>query len=290
MEQRTLILADGRKLSWIECGDPGGRPVLYCHGFPSSGREALFADAEARGQGIRLVAPDRPGYGGSDLHPGRRIGDWPDDAAALLDHLDIDRAPILAMSGGAPYGLACVARLPMRFNAVVTVSGLGPLWRPEARQGMSAFSRLAGWLAVRWPALQAGLFHVIGGVLRLHPNALFGLIAAGLPAADRQVFRDRELRAIWQAALRAGLRQGARGAIDELRLFGLPWGFELDDLHAPVRIWHGDADTIVPPAHAGMLATTIPGAETRLHPGEGHFSLAVAHVRQILDDVVDAAR
>jgi PhoPQ-activated pathogenicity-related protein len=57
------------------------------------------------------------------------------------------------------------------------------------------------------------------------------------------------------------------------------WGWR--STGATASIHHGDADTTVPPQHARLYAKAIPGAQLRLHPGQGHFSIFPA-VREIL--------
>src|SRR2546425_12653883 len=62
---------------------PDGAPVLFFHGAPGSRLQCPDPDLP----GVRLVTMDRPGYGGSDPKPARRLVDWHDDVAAVLDHL-----------------------------------------------------------------------------------------------------------------------------------------------------------------------------------------------------------
>ncbi|MGX5657310.1 alpha/beta fold hydrolase, partial [Geodermatophilus nigrescens] len=66
-----LQLRDGRTLAYAEWGDPAGRPVLGCHGSPSSRLERHVEDPGAyRRWGIRFVVPDRPGFGRAGPPPG----------------------------------------------------------------------------------------------------------------------------------------------------------------------------------------------------------------------------
>src|SRR3954470_14650409 len=83
----SIRLADGRTLAYAEHGDPDGWPVLGCHGSPSSRLERHVEDGGAyRRWGVRFIVPDRPGFGRSDPHPGRRIIDWPGAARAPVLH------------------------------------------------------------------------------------------------------------------------------------------------------------------------------------------------------------
>jgi hypothetical protein len=64
---KTIKLSDGRTLAYLDIGDPEGRPLFYFHGGPGSRLEGLLYDQFNRQLGIRMIAPDRPGYGLSDF-------------------------------------------------------------------------------------------------------------------------------------------------------------------------------------------------------------------------------
>ncbi len=53
-------------------------------------------------RGARLISYDRPGYGGSDRRPGRRVADVAEDVARVADALGLDRFAVAGRSGGAP--------------------------------------------------------------------------------------------------------------------------------------------------------------------------------------------
>src|SRR4051794_36511529 len=114
-------------MAYAEWGDPEGWPVLGCHGSPSSRLERHVEDAEDyRRWGVRLIVPDRPGFGLSDPQPGRRVLDWPDDVRELVDDLGIERFAVLSLSGGAAYALACASVLGQRVRAVGVLGGAPP--------------------------------------------------------------------------------------------------------------------------------------------------------------------
>jgi pimeloyl-ACP methyl ester carboxylesterase len=108
------VRVDGRRLAYATYGDPDGRPVLVHHGSPGSRLVGQLLDGAARERGLRLVAPDRPGFGRSTHDPDRTIPDWPGDAAAVLDALGIERASVVGFSGGGPFALAVAAAYPDR--------------------------------------------------------------------------------------------------------------------------------------------------------------------------------
>ena len=110
---RDITLPDGRRLAYAEFGTPDGRPVLYFHGAPSSRLEPLLVGDDAwRANGLRVIAPDRPGVGLSDFLPKRGFSQWPNDVVALADALGLERFGVIGMSGGGGYVAACAAKIP----------------------------------------------------------------------------------------------------------------------------------------------------------------------------------
>ena len=78
-EHLTLKRADGRQLGYAEYGDPTGHPVFAFHGVPGARYMFRPTAGPAIRHGLRIIAPDRPGYGLSEPQPGRQLADWLDD-------------------------------------------------------------------------------------------------------------------------------------------------------------------------------------------------------------------
>lgn len=62
--EREELLTDGRMLTWAEYGRADGSPVLFFHGANDSRLDGRLLAGAATGTGVRLICPDRPGYGG----------------------------------------------------------------------------------------------------------------------------------------------------------------------------------------------------------------------------------
>jgi pimeloyl-ACP methyl ester carboxylesterase len=131
---------DGSRIAVEMAGEPGGRPVLFCHGLADSRLPAHVFGPAARELGLRLVAPDRPGIGGTDPRRLRRLADWVEDAALVLDALVPGPAAVLGISAGGPFAAACAARLPGRVGSLTLICPLGPPGWPA--RGMSPGQRL----------------------------------------------------------------------------------------------------------------------------------------------------
>ncbi|MDO3380248.1 alpha/beta fold hydrolase [Geoalkalibacter halelectricus] len=272
----TIQLKDGRTLGYAEFGASDGMPVFYCHGFPSSRLEAGIGSAAALAHGLRLIAPDRPGFGLSDAAPQRTLLDWPQDLRQLADHLRIGRFAVLGVSGGGPYALACLTALSERISAAGLVAPLGPLDEEMGQRAMQPFFRLTFFLATRFPILTTFLYgQLLVPLLRRCPTLLLPLLRTSHP--DMPVVRRPAIRAAMIASIREAFRRGGRGAAQELILYTRSWGFSLRDIGLPVHLWYAGQDVTVPPVIGKALCERISGCQPHYCPDEGHFSLAYAH-------------
>lgn len=279
----TVPLEDGRTLAYAEFGDPDGIPVFVFHGGVGSRGFGLLFEAAAHETGVRVITPDRPGYGRSDPDPDRTLLDWPADVAALADALDLDRFGVLGVSGGGPYAAACGYALPERVYAAALVSSIGPPGSPKplGMRVLLALARKAPWL-VRLP---------LGRQLRrarTDPETAIKQRASG--AADPEVaMHHSEAGRILNASTAEAGRQGATAAAREIGLVTGRWGFDVASIDVPVGLWHGTLDRTVPVETARFLADAIPVSRLTVHDDVGHLSLPVTYDDEMLAFLVDAA-
>ncbi len=283
IEDKTLLLPDGRTIAYTRYGDPKGHPIAYCHGLPSSRLEAKLASQVASHLGIQLIAIDRPGYGRSDPLPPSSMAAWPEDLQRLADQLQLERFSVMGVSGGGAYALASAWSLGERIDRVLLVCPLGPVFLLHLRKFMSPAARLAFFLASQIPWLLPVFFgNATAHILRRRPQWVISLMEEGLPEKDRQVLEDPATRETFFATIREGLRQGSPGALRDFIQHTRHWGFSPASINQPVSIWHGSADTVVPVDHSRHLAQQLPNAELSIAPEEGHYSLPVKHAKPIL--------
>ncbi|MGE0553700.1 MAG: alpha/beta fold hydrolase [Gemmatimonadales bacterium] len=280
---KSLALPDGRILGYAEYGDPSGIPVFYFHGTPGSRLEAGVPGVNERlaSHGLRCLAIDRPGIGLSTPRPKRRVVDWPEDVTAFADQLGIHRFAVLAVSGGAPYGLACGARIAERLLGLGLVAGLAPpleRFREHLAEAHRRVLRLARWL----PWLLKGQVRKFGAGLAASGTRHLIESRPDLDPTDRGVLEDPEWAPALVESWTEAFRQGFEGPWWDLVLGARPWGFELDEVGTIVRLWFGGADRIVPPEMGQYLSRALPMSDARYFPREGHFSI----VARRLDEVI----
>jgi pimeloyl-ACP methyl ester carboxylesterase len=279
---QTITLPDGRELCWAEYGDPQGEPVFYFHGGPGS-RLPIWPrqDEVATSLGIRLLCPERPGFGESTRHPERTLTGWTDDVAALADAIALGSFSVVGYSAGGPHALACAAKLGDRLTRAVTVGCLAPWDLPELARHMDLPRRMLRLLAQRAPWLLRLTYRSLPEPRR-HPEKLVRKMLAGLSEPDQVVLAQPEVFKLGVDHTIAGLTQGFEGMADEVLILARPWGFDIAEIALPVIVWCGREDTAAPLDQAEHLASLIPRAELRLIDGEGHLCI-VEHWAEILE-------
>lgn len=271
--QGTVRLRDGRGLGFAEYGLPDGRPILWFHGTPG-GR--LQVPPKARGiaapAGIRLIGVERPGSGRSTPHLHQNILGFADDVADLADALGIDRFAVVGLSGGGPYVLGCAHRMPERVVAGALLGSVAPAVGPDAVEGGAA------QLAVMFRPLLEVLRRPLGCVLARVIAAIRPVAWQVAPPAIRTILTDHDAHVICEPLMLEAFvsdileasRHRLQAPVCDAVLFGREWGFSPRDIRVPIRLWHGDADPLVPLAHAEHLAAIIPDTALRVRHGESH--------------------
>jgi pimeloyl-ACP methyl ester carboxylesterase len=275
-------LSDGRGLAYAEYGDETGRPVVFFHGCPGSRVEGALLDSQARASGLRIIAPDRPGMGGSDFQLDRSLLDWPNDVIELVDLLGVERFAVLGVSGGGPFVIACAHSIPDRLAAAVVVAGVAPLTSHDATQGMSSQNRRMVEIARRAPWLVRVIFGFTAPAVRWFPDRVIARTSAPTPASDQAVLERPDVQKTLIASLREAIRNGGRGAAYELTLYTRSWGFPLREAPCRIDLWQGTDDVNVPASMGEYLASQLPDCHPHFLQGEGHFSVLANHQQEIL--------
>lgn len=278
---RLVELSDGRRLAYTEWGDPDGFPIVHQHGMPGSRFDHEADEQLYRSLGVRVITPDRPGYGLSDPHPHARLVDWPPDVARLADHLGLEKFGMTALSGGGIYALACAAAIPERLTDVVVTGCPAPMQSPAAFEDMGLMTRAGAWFGANAHWLVLGAASALAPAIRSHPEFFVDNMNRDIPAPDKRWLSTALVKAGAETTAREAFRQGGWGYAQDLRLLGEPWGFPLTDIRVPVQLWHGDQDAVIPLRHSAYLASVIPSATLHVCPGEAHL-LLWTHLAEIL--------
>lgn len=270
---RDLVLNDGRRLAYAECGDPDGTPVFFFHASGSSRLNRPSNESALSDLGVRFVTSDRPGHGRSDPQPDRGLLDWPEDVRQLADHLGVEFFYVMGWSAGGPHALACAHSLHGRVLAGAIVAGVAPPERPQPYQGLPPASRLLAFGARRVAPLVYLLRILSRRVVMGEPDDVSRRIERTFAPVDRPLLRDAVQRRLFVADLQEGYRQGWRGPAQDDVILNRSWGFHLEDIRVRIDIWQGEIDTNVPLIQAQYQHARIPNSRLNVWSGQGHLYL-----------------
>ena len=118
-----VVTVDGFRWQISELGD--GPPVVLCHGFPGLGYSYRHQMRALAASGYRAIAPDMPGYGGTDVP--RDIDDYTNERVSdaligLLDSLGHERAVFVGHDFGAPVAWTVALRHRARVSGLVLLA------------------------------------------------------------------------------------------------------------------------------------------------------------------------
>jgi pimeloyl-ACP methyl ester carboxylesterase len=278
----TLKLTDGRFLEYFDNGVSSTSAIIFHHGTPA--HASLWATwlELAAARGVRALSYSRSGYGISDRNEGRTVLSNNDDIRELLDSFGIREFVSIGWSGGGPHALAttqlngCKGIITLagvgEYGAADLdfLAGMGPENEEEFGEALKGEAAISAWM----DANAVPFKNVTDNEIR---EALGGLIgdvdkkALSGPIADE-----------YATATRKGLAVSFDGWIDDDIAFVQPWGFDLASITAPVMIWQGDDDFMVPHAHSYWLEKHIPTGKLNFVPGHGHISLIADYKGEVL--------
>jgi proline iminopeptidase len=259
-----FVSYDGTELSYHVAG--AGPPLVCLPGGPGRAAEYL-GDLGGLGRSRRLVLWDPRGVGGSadPADPATfRVDRLVGDVESLRAHLGLDRMDLLAHSAGAVLATLYAAAYPQHLSRLILVTpglaavGLEGTTEEQLRAAV-ALRAAEPW----YPAALAGLEKILAGEMSM--EAFF---------ASRPFYYAR-----WDQAARvnaaAGVSQRHQAAREGFFAGGVidPPAVRaaLAKLTAPVLLYAGDQDPMVPPAAVRQAAPLFHDATVVVQPGAAHF-------------------
>ena len=265
-------LPDRRQLGYCCYGDREGHVVITLHGTPGSRLKFAVADGEAKRLGLRLISPDRWGYGLSEAPRTRaELADYAADIDSLLGELGVERFSVVGVSGGGPYAAAVAAVFGDRVSGLALVAPVAPVDRADRRQGVGVFHQFAFRVLPRLPGCIALVFSGFRGLLAVAPWLAIQTIAVRAGRADRALLSEREISADLAESFRAGLARDVRGPQIDMTLFSGDWKLDLASVAGRSRMWLGRQDRNIPLAAARKVASAIPRLELIEIDNAGHY-------------------
>ena len=284
-EDAALELPDGRILEYWEGGDPAGRPMILHPGTPVTRVFGRWGHEAAVAAGVRLLAVNRPGYGGSTTDDSASLMATGRDTAALAAHEGLDAYAVFGSSGGGPFAVATAVADPAHVRALGVVGGVGP-WRildgpsrdPEDDRCATLLD--AGEVARAWDLMREDVRRWIDELATLDEGALVDRMLAA-HGESSPLFHDPSYRALWAENLRSVIDHSDGHAFDNLA-WTREWDVDPRDVAAPTLLWYSEKDEDCPPHHAQWYAERIEGAELVMSADDTHLDVIDGHWPDVL--------
>jgi pimeloyl-ACP methyl ester carboxylesterase len=211
------------------------------------------------------------------------VADCAADVRAIAEALRADRLGVWGASGGGPYALACAAMLPDLVVAVGVIASIAPWGAPGldffAGMGQDNVDDVKLFFSDRDAARKKSA-QEREELLSVTADQVSKGWESLVSEADAAVLRG-DFAELFVQSFQDGLAPGDQGWWDDGAAHLSPWGFELDSVRVPVKLWHGHQDRFVPVQHGQWLAEHVAGAEADISQADGHLTLLVNRVPEV---------
>ena len=242
-----LVQVNDFQMAYTDEG--AGRPVVLIHGYPFN--RSLWNEQIAElSRSYRVIAPDLRGFGESDSSDGpATMNRMAQDVALLLDHLEVPRATLGALSMGGYVTLAFYKQFASRVRALILADTRSTPDTEEAKQGRAQQAE---------KALAEGMAGIADAML---PKLLTPETVSKRPEVVKRV-RDMMLKTKPEGA--AAALRGMAERDDQTSL--------LSKITVPTLILVGAEDAITPVADSEKMHEGVAGSRLVVLENAGHVS------------------
>ncbi|MAR91502.1 MAG: hypothetical protein CML06_11575 [Pseudomonadales bacterium] len=280
---QRFTLSDGRQITYSDSGGPSDQVVVHCHGMFTCRLDPVDHQV-FRQRGLRLIIPDRPGYGLSDPLPNHSLLDWAGDLLELLEGLGIDRCTLLAADFSSAFALAVACRAPQRVRDVILLEGAAPvdsrLERYEAT--MPVYYKAVFLVARRMPKLIHKATYVAYAHFSRDPEKALHRFIDIIGQDNSRVVREPHIYPQILTAVRESIRQGISALSATQILLFSDWGFALSAVRCPVYLVCGDADPLAS-YHRARLEDALVQPVLLPLAGQGWAGMLYREIDAVLD-------
>ena len=289
----VVTLTDGRNIH-LRCFGPAyGYPVFLLHGLVTGTALPPRALSALGNLGIRLICPQRAGYGDTDLHRGPPEA-YPDIHAAelreIMSRMGIASTVLAGHFTGIIHAVAAGAILgPERVRAIVSISGTVPTRSHRQFRSMAPWQKMFAYSARYFPAalpvLTSAAMHLL---YKGEPETLLrGLYAS--PEADARLIDDSEISEVLLAGYHESFRQGSSAYERDAILTARDWSHWLEACKAPITYIYGTADPVTGPDHRDAFFEAHPHIR-RIELADAGQLIAYSHPDIVFAEIARISR
>ncbi len=247
----SIAAVNNQQIYYETRGERAKPPLLIISGITDYIPKSEWQASELASDFYVILLENRGAGRSSAPAPGYTTADMADDAAALLDALDVESAAVFGFSMGGMIALELALRHARRVRRLVlgcTTVGGSALVQPDewSLRALTAPAqsgdRRQDYLDRAWLSL--------GDKFRAEHSEVVERLAE-IAAANPQTPQG------YAGQFQAVLSHDVTG--------------RLGNIHAPTLILHGGADRIIPVDNGRILVDCLPGARLVIYPDAGHL-------------------
>lgn len=280
-----FTLGDGRRMEYVVQGAAEGRPVLLLHNMPYGLVLPEAAVGAATRQGLKIIAPFRPGHGRSDPLQGvagqELLGQVARDLNEFLSALGISRVKLLGNAGGSSYAIRFASMFPRKVSEIVMVTR-APIWKGEWLAGLPPRQKLISMLLRYMPVMANVLVWAILSYVNRHDGGDFLRQSVKECEADLRALDNPETLRLMVDGIRFGLVQGPEAFCRDWEAMEIDMTAEARALPHPMHLIQGAEDRIARPEFSVAFVEAVPGVKLEIVEGAGNL-LFYSHWRHVLD-------
>lgn len=258
-----VTTADGVEIFYKDWGPREAQVLFFHHGWPLSSDDWDAQLLYFLSKGFRVVAHDRRGHGRSaQVWDGHDMDHYADDVAAVVQHLEIEKAVHIGHStGGGEVAHYIAKHGEARVSKAVLVSSVPPLMVKTEKNPNGLPKAVFDDLQNQLFKNRAEFFHAVPA------GPFYGFNRPNAKVSEPVIHN-------WW---RQGMMGSAKAHYDGIVAFSqTDFTEDLKKISVPVLVMHGDDDQVVPFEISGKLsAELVQNGTLKVYSGFSHGMLTV---------------
>jgi pimeloyl-ACP methyl ester carboxylesterase/DNA-binding CsgD family transcriptional regulator len=274
--RRFVTLSDGRKLFYREYGSPQGSPAIYMHIGLAASLILMDLPEAAKGK-LRILAPERPGFGQSSPAAEYSFEGVTRDLEEFLDALKLRTVALIGDGTGGAFALHAAIHAPTRVRALAMRAPR--LFTPLQKPGGGFQSAMSAM--VRQPWLVRSVIDIVRRGAEVPLLKAMANRWVHNAANDKASMMDEAAIKAFQAQMADALEVSSAGVAGEMKLFQRLPRWDVASLKCPVAMWIGAENSVVQIKETAALIAEARDARINILP-----DVSISFPRAAWDDIV----
>ncbi|WP_412176978.1 alpha/beta fold hydrolase [Lysinibacillus macroides] len=242
-----------------------GEPVLVFHGGHSNCHEEFGYEALIE-NGFSIITPSRAGYGKTSKEIGETLSMACDYYVKLLQHLNIEKVHVVAISAGGPTGIIFASKFPHLTRSLILQSAVTKEWLMPKDHTYKLASILFNASTEKYT------WAMIAGITNVFPRFMFKQMFSSFSTLKYKQAKDKinnnDIPSVAQMNRRQRSGHGFLMDLSQTKELTVK---DLKSINCPTLIMHSNFDSAVSTEHAKLAHANIRHSKLYLLDTWGHL-------------------